>query len=265
MTAASASPSHLFPPVINAYSNWGRLKTFDLCGASRDERLYVVESHSGFSGRKPLGTRPGLVLHDGTSRKDPILAAAGNESPGRSLNPDTIVLLPCLDPREESSTMAIEKMRLATTAGSLRFSIEVGEEMQREEFEWRKIKKGQDNNAESGGFRLVRLSSGSQRAGSNSVSNSGNIKIPSSLSPPEGGWETVAILAWTMKWIGSTHGFTLQLMGREKLGNRWALMTVMTALRLFSLHVSGKLVLGLEGTRLGLKGVSTGLNISGAL
>ncbi|KAH8820630.1 hypothetical protein F5884DRAFT_764709 [Xylogone sp. PMI_703] len=244
MAATSSSPSRLIPPVINAYSNWGRVKTFDLCGASREERLYIVESHSGFSGKKPLGFRPGLLLHAGMSRKDPILAAAGNESPSRSLNPDTIVLLPCLDPSADSSTMAIEKMRLATTAGSLRFSIEVSEEMQREEFEWRKIKKGEDSNAQSGGFRLVRLSSGSQRAQSSS------------------GSETVAILAWTMKWIGSTHGFTLQLMGTEKLGERWALMTVMTTLRLFSLHVSRKLVLGLEGTRLGLKGVETELNIS---
>ncbi|KIH86484.1 hypothetical protein SPBR_08702 [Sporothrix brasiliensis 5110] len=204
MAATSSSPSRLFPPVVNAYSNWGRIKTFDHCGASRGECLYVVESHTYFSGRKPLCARQGLLLHSGTSRKDAVLAAAGNETPGRSLNPDTIVLLPCPDPSAEASTMAIEKMRLATTAGSLRFTIEEGEEMQREEFEWRKVRKGEDNAVASGGFRLVRLTSRCPTAQARSGSMVGSSTQLSALSPAAGGYETVALLAWTMKWTGST-------------------------------------------------------------
>jgi hypothetical protein len=41
------------------------------------------------------------------------------------------------------------------------FSIEVSEKLRREHFEWRKIKKGDDNEAKANGFKLLRFSSSS--------------------------------------------------------------------------------------------------------
>ncbi len=40
---------------------------------------------------------------------------------------------------------------------AFRFSIEIGEELQREVFEWRKLGKKEISSTQSGGFKLVRL------------------------------------------------------------------------------------------------------------
>jgi hypothetical protein len=36
------SPRHPFPAVMEAYSEWGQFKTLNLCGATRQDRLYLV-------------------------------------------------------------------------------------------------------------------------------------------------------------------------------------------------------------------------------
>lgn len=69
----TSSPYRKFPPVMNAYYEWQSIKTFNLCGATMEDRLCVVEMHTGYSGSSPLGLKPGLLLHNGMSTKDPIL------------------------------------------------------------------------------------------------------------------------------------------------------------------------------------------------
>lgn len=61
---------------MNTYVTWEHLKGFELYGASRDERLFTIGMHTGVSGRLPLGTRPGVILHNGIGNDKPILAAA---------------------------------------------------------------------------------------------------------------------------------------------------------------------------------------------
>lgn len=137
--------------------------------------------------------------------------------------------------------MVTEMMRAGNAddhIAAFRFSIEVDKKMKREGLEWRRIKKGDNSNAKSGGFKLVRLSSGS--AASNNGSSSQGLSKASAAGDSH---ETVAVLAWTTNWIGSTNGFSLQLDGSGKsglLGERWTLMTVMTALRILILHTTGR-------------------------
>jgi hypothetical protein len=78
--AAMSSPYRQFPSVMNAHFQWMAIKTFNLCGATQHDRLYVVEMHTGYSGKGPLGLKAGIMLHNGLSTKDPILAVAGDES-----------------------------------------------------------------------------------------------------------------------------------------------------------------------------------------
>ncbi|EQL32614.1 hypothetical protein BDFG_05166 [Blastomyces dermatitidis ATCC 26199] len=95
------------------------------------------------------------------------------------------------------------------------FAIEVGadEKMVREVFEWSKLKKGNDD-VKGRGFKLVRLGPGSTDP---------NHGIGSSLSPP-----------------GGERGRRLKGNGEPNaLGQRWALMVVMTSLKLWWLNVAG--------------------------
>ncbi|KAJ5496559.1 hypothetical protein N7463_008546 [Penicillium fimorum] len=232
------------PSTMNVHGQWTKWKSLNLCGASAKDRLCLIEMQTGYSGKAPLGMRTGFLLRNGMSSKDPLLAAAGDESQGlHAFNPDGIVFLPPLDPDPKSDRMDTEVMRAGPGANNditFHFSIEVGEKQRREEFSWRKVKKG-DDGAKRNGFKLVRLSSGQQTSqpnGSSSVQNLG------SFSPPLPGkdGETVAFLGWVMAFPSMTHAFTLELVDGQSgaLGARWTLMVIVTAIRLYTLHVKGK-------------------------
>jgi hypothetical protein len=63
---------------MNVYYQWASLTTFNLWGEKDNDRLYVVAMYTGFSRKQQLGAMPGgLLLHDGNSKKDPLLAPAG--------------------------------------------------------------------------------------------------------------------------------------------------------------------------------------------
>ncbi|KAJ5817508.1 hypothetical protein N7447_007516 [Penicillium robsamsonii] len=232
------------PSTMNVHGQWTKWKSLNLCGASAKDRLCLIEMQTGYSGKAPLGMRTGFVLRDGMSSKDPLLAAAGDELQGLHVfNPDGIVFLPPLDPDPKSDRMDTEVMRAEPGANNdiaFHFSIEVGEKQRREEFAWRKVKKG-DDGAKRNGFKLVRLSAGqqtSQPSGSSSVQK----PISSSPSPPGKNSGTVAFLGWVMAFPSMTHAFTLELVDGQSsaLGPRWTLMVIVTAIRLYTLHVKGK-------------------------
>ncbi|KAI8154498.1 hypothetical protein K4K49_002799 [Colletotrichum sp. SAR 10_70] len=127
---------------MNGYYYMTGIKTFYLCGASRDDRLFIVEIHTGFSRKSPVGSRPGILLRNGTDFKDLIIAAAGDESEFASRafasNSTTNIFLPPLEPRANLHDMDTETMRASVSAEKVEFqiSIEVGEKQQRERFEW---------------------------------------------------------------------------------------------------------------------------------
>ncbi|KAK4040416.1 hypothetical protein C8A01DRAFT_46230 [Parachaetomium inaequale] len=240
MGTAITSPHPPFPVVMNAYGQWGKLKSFNLCGATEQDRLCHVDIHTGYSGKTPLGTRPGVVLHYGMSSKAPILAAAGYDSQWSasilSFNSESVILMPSLLPATaRTSNFVTEKMPAFVRGGQVvfSFSIEVshGKEPRREKFEWRKFAKDVDETAKEGGFKLVRL-----------PSPRSSTKLADDTDA-DAGSEVLALLAWRQLFPKFKHAFTLQLLGRGQsgeLGERWSLMVVITALRLWALRVAGK-------------------------
>ncbi|OBT40529.1 hypothetical protein VE00_08985 [Pseudogymnoascus sp. WSF 3629] len=244
----TSSPYRQFPPVMNAYYQWPSTKTYNLCGATKEDRLCVVEIHAGLSGSSPLGFKAGVLLHNGMSTKDPILAAAGDESlfAGRiyAFNSNSVIMLPPLETRASHRAMITEIMRPSTTSDNgvtFVFSIEVGEKLQRERFEWRKFKKGNGDEANPGGFTLLRLSSSSKNT--DPTTSGSSSRGDCSSSPTGNDCEAVALLTLTRSWAQIKHPFSLELTGSGlsgALGDRWVLMVVITALRLWFLNANGR-------------------------
>ncbi|KAF4879358.1 hypothetical protein CGCSCA1_v001552 [Colletotrichum siamense] len=107
------------------------IKTFYLCGASRDNRLFIVEINTGFSRKPPLGSRPGILLRNGTDSKHPIIAAAGDESEfaarAFAFNSTTNIFLSPLEPRANLHDLDTETMRASVSGeqAAFLFSIEL--------------------------------------------------------------------------------------------------------------------------------------------
>ncbi|EFW20109.1 conserved hypothetical protein [Coccidioides posadasii str. Silveira] len=231
---AKSSRYPQFPPLMNAYGHWNptSMKTFSLCGSSKDECLFAIEMSTWAQTR--------FEPAQWNEQEGPIIAAAGEESQWAariySFNVNSVILLPPLRP--DAKTLATELMHGTITGDgrvTFHFSIEVssGKKMRREKFEWRTMKKGDDDTKRSG-FKLVRLFSNAREASSsNDNSNVGEEHPPS---------ETFAVLEWIKGWSGFKQAFSLQLGNgqSDSLGERWTLMVVMTALRIWYLRVCGK-------------------------
>jgi hypothetical protein len=223
-----------FPSVLNLYGNFSgvveALNTFKLCGATKNDLLYVVEIHHGFTPRGPLHFRRGFYLRNGTSTKAPILAAGGDEAREplvmSTFSVKSFIMMPPLDTEANPRDLVTEIM-YATKASdgtvSFRFAIEVGFNLKcREQFEWKKIGSG---NAHSG-FILVRLDARSAS--------------PSPTPSAQEGSEILAELQFHGLW---NHLFSLELKGAGcsgEMGDRWTLMVVVTAIRLYWLRAEGK-------------------------
>lgn len=232
------------PSTMSLYGQWTKLTSLNLCGANAKDRLCLVEMQSIYSGKPPLGMRAGFRVRNGMSTEDPLIAAAGDESPGpNAFSSDSIIFLPPLDPDPKSDRMDTEFMRALPGTNNdiaFHFSVEVGEKERREEFAWRKVKKG-DGQTETNGYKLVRLSSSQQTS---QPSGSSSVQESSSFSPLLAGkdGETVAFVGWTMSWSDLTIAFTLELADGQAgaLGGRWTLMVMVTAIRLYMLRVNGR-------------------------
>ena len=244
-----------FPPVMNLYANFSgvlsALTTHKLCGATESDFLYLAEVHFGCTPRGPLNFGRGFYLRNGTTTKAPILAAAGDEFRVPLLvglfNPKTVVMLPPLDMEKNPTGKVTETMRSTVDKGhgvGFRFVIEVGEEkLRREEFEWRKMagkQDGGDKGMTGSWYTLLRLAPGCPAASSS--------KAPP-LQLTDEDCETVAELVFG-NHVFSKHIFNLELKGaglKGELGERWALMVVMTSLGLWWLRQFGKTHKGTVG------------------
>ncbi|KAI2604385.1 uncharacterized protein GGS25DRAFT_508036 [Hypoxylon fragiforme] len=257
----SASPIYCtIPKVVGAYyqANLSGFKVFHI-GASENELLFAVEVHMGYSMSGPLGVRPGIHLHNGPTTKDPMLAATSEETALSasmySMNNNSIIYMPppLLDrPGASTSSMVTEMMRARTTSDNgvaFSFSIEVGdaEKTRREKFEWKKItKKDKHAGAAQGGYKLLRLATGSSSPQGESSSSSlaaTSSAASTAAASEDGGYEVVALLAWTKTISNLMHPFTIERKGSgaaDVLGQRWALMVIITALRIWMLRVNGK-------------------------
>jgi hypothetical protein len=241
-----------FPPVMNLYANYSgvlsAIKSTKLCGATESDFLYLVEYHLGYTPRGPLNFGRGYYLRNGTTFKDPILAATGKEFPIPFLvslfDPKTIVKLPPLDTGKNPRDMVNEVLRAGTGKEhvvAFRFTVEVGvKRMRREDFEWRKVtatpgeKQGEGGHKVQTRYTLHRLAPQSGPAPNASTS--------SAAQQTDGANETLAVLAFNHV-LSFTHIFRLELQGAGltgELGDRWTLMVVTTALSLHLLRQLGK-------------------------
>ncbi|KAI0015350.1 hypothetical protein F4780DRAFT_88865 [Xylariomycetidae sp. FL0641] len=254
--ATTSTPYRPFPAVMQAYYQWNLagLRTFFLCGPSgEDDRLFALKIHTGYSGRAPLGVRPGIYLYNGPSTKHPLMAACGDESPrARSswgFNLNSIILMPA---RKTPGSFVEANMRAHTMPGrgvAFAFEIEVGLGWKfcREKFEWRKIaKKERDEETKEGGFYLVRLEAPKTTTGESSYSQGESASSSSTQAgvPAVGsGQEVVAVFSWTRTITNLKHPANLRLTGSAlagTMGDRFTLMVIMTVLKLWLNTVNGK-------------------------
>jgi hypothetical protein len=218
---------------MTAHLTGARFKSFLLCGKTKSSVLFKVSVHLGFSTRGPLGTMPGIYLHNGKSTADPVLAAAGDESQLAqrvyAFNNRSVIMLPALSRDKQtmsSDEWTRELMVGSTTEGSdgvvFRFAVDIcrdgGGAVARERFEWRKFKKGTDAEHPMGGFKLFWVGGDSSRC----------VAV----------WELGSGLA--KYW---DHMFTLRFIDSDasrELGHRWQAMVVVTASRLWMVRLHGK-------------------------
>jgi hypothetical protein len=206
-----------FPPSFNAYYQWKFTKTFHL-GQSKDNPLYAVRAHTGWSGT------PGIVLHSGPSDKDPPLAAAGNES---KWSTHSTVILPPLPGSNGDSSSEFMRTNVGWKTVTYPFTIEVGDGMhiRRENFEWRQSRGGEIKELDkySRGWKLVRLGQHADGAGGE--------RSDRSLGATSDGKEIVAVWTWHTGW-SMTKALKFQFMGSGltgEMGERWAVMAGVAA------------------------------------
>ncbi|KAL2132206.1 hypothetical protein VTI74DRAFT_4093 [Chaetomium olivicolor] len=257
-----------FPRVMNLYLNYTSLsfKTLSLCGASQSDLLYLVELHFGYTPRGPLNFGQGFYLRNGTTTKDPILAAAGDEFPLPMLSvffvSKAIIMLPPVDEEKNPRDVVREEVRAVRRKGEqgervvgFRFGVDGvlvhgGKRRAREEFEWwkgrgkGKGKKGEEADNGNGDlqgsrdYRLVRVATtvASGKAGSSSAA------AKSMPDADDNDGEVLAELVFESLW-SVKHVFKLELKGAGatgKLGERWALAVVMSALSLCWMRQYGR-------------------------
>lgn len=245
--SASKAPYVPFPAVINAYQSSARMKTFTLCGEDKNHPLFRVSVHLGLSGKGPLGTRPGVYLHNGTSTKDPILAAAGDEDQWSqrvyAFNNKSVIVVPHLlgDHSDGLAREWITDLMIASTTRDdtgvnviFRFAVNSGPGdtvLERETFEWRKFKTGSDKVYPGGGYKLLRLSRpATGRRDDNTTGDADH--SPLAVMELNKGLAKYLDHMYTLSFVG------LGLTG--DLGGRWKIMVVVTAARLWIARLNGK-------------------------
>lgn len=227
---------HPFPTVLSAYCQLKFTRVFHL-GDTVNHKLYAVSSYAGISSRSRNGSS--VVLHNGPSDDDPVLAVAGEDSTWSYGSAVSIITLPPLastpgsrgigatTPTETDAAREVMQPSLLSDLKTVvfRFSIEVGNRNRRESFEWRKIEGEELDSNMKHGFKLVRL-------------RSDLIPFRGDGEHGDESEEPVAKVGWKHAW--SLKPFTIQFLGAGltgELGDRWALMAVMTGLRVWYLDM----------------------------
>lgn len=222
-----------------------------MLGPHPDRPLYAISQHSGWSGN------PDVILHCGPAISMPALASAATNFTFGNSGPNQIVL-PALDPFAAAAAaaghpgvmngggMSVVTEMLEPAGGwtaNMLFSIEVGQPPsvpglappRREMFEWRHTRG--DAVADLGvagyGYKLVRLSSDPPPgipAGSAQFVGGGHATST--------GQEVVAVFARAraLGWGGAGERMRFRYLGTGAsglLGERWALMAAITAIRLW--------------------------------
>ncbi|ETS82175.1 hypothetical protein PFICI_07177 [Pestalotiopsis fici W106-1] len=208
-----------FPGKFSMYSQSGGFGTTYYLGEHGSHPLYIVKTHTGWSGS------PDVVLHSGPSESSPPLAGVSANTLSRSAT----VELPPLP--GSGRTAAEEPLAFSGFShGTFTFSIEVGSVGRRESFEWRHSHGNEVDSlgGSSSGWKLVRLATdapGGQGKGSHFVGGG-----PQSSDAKE------VVAVWSNARMSMSKLFNFQFLGSGvtgALGERWAVMAVITALRIW--------------------------------
>lgn len=207
-----------FPLICHLYTQpFSRM--FQL-GEHQESPVYAVSTHSSWSGN------PDVVLHTGTSKNDLPLAAA-EATP--SIPPSLTIHLPSLPGSDQKATIE-PLVECKGLSRRYRFSIEVDPAgAVREEFEWRHSSGSaiKDYACARQGWKLMRMSTNPPSG----VDFLSSIDYKPSSYKSSDDKEVVAVWAnfgmstnklWRFAFLGT--GAT------GALGERWAVMAVMTAL-----------------------------------
>ncbi|CAM1505695.1 Fc.00g113320.m01.CDS01 [Cosmosporella sp. VM-42] len=212
-----------FPSAFNVY-RVGALTRQYVIGEHQTQPIYLVSLHGGLSESAPI------TLHSGPSETMPPIATVEWQVFGPSFE----VALP--PPSGSNARVAQEKIQWASRShgfgnGVYRFSIEVGSTNVRETFEWR-FSRGDAISSlggSYGGWKLVRMARGPPGGG-----GAGDMNFVTGGFTDSEGNEVVA--AWTNVTGSLTKAAKFQFMGTGDtglLGQRWAIITVITAFALF--------------------------------
>lgn len=237
----------IFPPAMNGYIQWKLTTTFHL-GPTAEEKLFAVST-----GASLFKNKPSIVLYNGPTNKDPILATSRSDKWGR-VRPIDITL--CPRPGSSRSTESVEQMIPSSTSHtSTAYTFEINTDdkgTERERFEWRSSHGNEIKQLPTGhsyGWKLVRLSGPINGAGGNRKERDMGISSD--------GLEIVALLAHNAS-MSMTKGFRFVFMGTGltgTLGEDWEVMTVVTALQFWYLDIQGATPVGI-GASTGIPGSS---------
>ncbi|KAI0453337.1 hypothetical protein F5B21DRAFT_479666 [Xylaria acuta] len=218
-----------FPPTLNAYLKMAFTKTFHL-GEKKEAPSFAVRMHSGFT------KNPELVLYNGPSEKDPILATATHESVWKSTT--TLLTVPAREGVLHDDESQGVKMHchwsLKHKSYTFRADVGVGKETRREEFEWRSSHGNEVRELDGykWGWKLVRLSS--------EPLGSGGGRATRASGSTSDGLEVVAVWAHNNS-MSMSKAFKFQFMGSAlngMLGERGAALALISALRIWSLEIN---------------------------
>ncbi|CAH0045637.1 unnamed protein product [Clonostachys solani] len=214
-TRPACTLQHPVPPILKGFYQRKLLTgTFHL-GETSDHPLYAVSVQSGWG-----GSPPGVTLYSGPTNKHPVLAKAADET-GLTHNVlNSVIKMPPLPGTHQAT---VENLRAAVDreTATFQFSVDVGyaHDLKREFFEWRKIETSHEEGILpplfKSGFKLVRMGSG------------GVFREP----------EVVATIAFH---DGRTMTLPFILQFYSSLGDRWAIMVIVTGLKIWALNIQGK-------------------------
>ncbi|KAI1120664.1 hypothetical protein F5Y10DRAFT_272842 [Nemania abortiva] len=223
-----------FPQTMKAYDcdEGKNPNTFYLCGRSNEDRLYAVAIHHDQIGyiKGELLEFPGIVLHDGAEKKDPIMAAAYDERPDfrRVIYGAKSEII--LWPRQLASPRGTVMNGGILSNSELMFDFNIcsegspGAEFGKthyNRFSWSRAEAG-DQCFKNGGFKLVQ-------------------HLPENMTFHDG--QTVARLIYSNPNESKSSGemFTFQFTDQAAavdIGAAWTLAAVITALRVYHLSTT---------------------------
>ncbi|KAI1761693.1 hypothetical protein GGR53DRAFT_459519 [Hypoxylon sp. FL1150] len=205
---------HQFPPAFNLYQESSFSQRRFTLGEHQATPLYAVTVHSGWSGK------PKVILHSGPTDTSPPLAAIDNEIFGCGSPPE--VMPPSRNRPFAQRLHDSSGLGFATFTFSCQTAMVTGGQ-RIETYQWRHSR-GNEVKALGGhgsGWKLVRVAP--------------DAPAPSGATFASDGREVVAAFAWASGSLTKKIKFRFLGSGESgNLGERWAVMAVATALKIWA-------------------------------